>query len=258
MFKLIIADLAGTTVDHGSKAPAGAFIDVFKKFHINVSENHARKPMGLHKRDHIRCMLQEPEVAQEFLKQYNRPHNDEDIEQIFQAFLPIQLACLPNYCTLIPGALETFAFLRSRNIKIANTTGYNCQMTQMVLNATKAQGFTPDFAICAEEVPQGRPAPWMIYQSMQNLNITSIDQVLKIGDSISDIQAGINAGCYTVGVVSSGNMLGLSQEEIASMPQEKFDKIYLEAENAMLQAGAHAVIPSIKDLPELIIHLENS
>ena len=55
--RLVIFDLAGTTIDFGSRAPAGVFVEVFAREGVTVADAEARVPMGMHKRDHIREML---------------------------------------------------------------------------------------------------------------------------------------------------------------------------------------------------------
>ena len=52
--KLVVADMAGTIVDYGSCAPAGVFVELFKRHKIDVTYQQAREPMGLQKRDHIK------------------------------------------------------------------------------------------------------------------------------------------------------------------------------------------------------------
>src|SRR6202035_5805492 len=62
--QLVVFDWAGTTIDHGSLAPLAAFIEAFAQHDVAVSAEEARGPMGLHKKDHIRTMLEMPAVAQ--------------------------------------------------------------------------------------------------------------------------------------------------------------------------------------------------
>ena len=64
MLKAVILDWAGTVVDHGSRAPMGAFVRAFAEFGVAVSIADARGPMGMAKRDHIAAMMALPHVAQ--------------------------------------------------------------------------------------------------------------------------------------------------------------------------------------------------
>ena len=55
--QLVVFDWAGTTIDFGCMAPAGAFVAAFAANGVDVTLAEARGPMGLHKKDHIRAML---------------------------------------------------------------------------------------------------------------------------------------------------------------------------------------------------------
>ena len=59
----VILDWAGTVVDHGSRAPMGAFVRAFAQFGVTVSIADARGPMGMAKWDHIRAVGHTPSVA---------------------------------------------------------------------------------------------------------------------------------------------------------------------------------------------------
>ena len=61
-----------------------------------------------------------------------------------------------------------------------------------------------DMAITSSEVPRGRPAPYMIFQIMEHLEILDVHQVMKVGDSPADLEEGFNAGCGEVVGVLSG------------------------------------------------------
>ena len=45
--KAVILDWAGTVVDHGSRAPMGAFVRAFAEFGVAISVADARGPMGI-------------------------------------------------------------------------------------------------------------------------------------------------------------------------------------------------------------------
>ena len=44
--RLVAFDLAGTTIDFGSRAPAGVFVELFARHGVTVSEAEVRGPMG--------------------------------------------------------------------------------------------------------------------------------------------------------------------------------------------------------------------
>jgi phosphonoacetaldehyde hydrolase len=61
--KMVILDMAGTTVDYGSCAPAAAFVELFDRHGISLSLGKAREPMGMNKRDHIKALAADQSVA---------------------------------------------------------------------------------------------------------------------------------------------------------------------------------------------------
>lgn len=56
----VIFDLAGTTVDYGSPAPAKPFVALFARHGVQISVEEARGPMGTRRRDHITALLAPP------------------------------------------------------------------------------------------------------------------------------------------------------------------------------------------------------
>lgn len=252
----VIFDLAGTVIDFGSCAPAGAFVSVFESHHIKATLAQARVPMGLHKRDHIHTMLSMPELTDQWQQHYGRMWTEQDVDKIYQDFIPLQLAALPHYSTLIPGACETVAQLQRDGLRVGVSTGYNREMLEMVLRHAEEQGLLPDAATCGGDVPSGRPAPWMIFRLMEQLEVYPPTAVVKVGDTLADIEAGLNAGVWSVGVTQTGNMLGLPEAEFNALTDEDLQQRTQEAREAMLAAGAHYVIESVTDLPDLLKQIE--
>ncbi len=68
---------------------------------------------------------------------------------------------------------------------------------------------------------------------------------MKIGDTISDIEEGLNAGMWTIGLTQSGNSLGLSQDEIDRIDPEILKSQLSKIETSMRKAGAHYVMDGI-------------
>ncbi len=214
--KLIVFDLAGTIVDHGCMAPIAAFVEAFRQMGITVSNKQTRGPMGLHKLDHIRELLKLPDVIQQWQDKYDRESTDDDARQIYEAFIPMQRDVAQLHATLIPGFKECAAALKESAIAVATSTGYPRVVADPVFHMAAEQGFGPDNTVCADEVPAGRPAPWMIFRNMEQLGIFPPSAVVKVGDTVPDIQAGRNAGVWTVGVTETGSEFGLTQEELGA------------------------------------------
>lgn len=253
---LVVFDLAGTVVDHGSRAPAGAFCELFRRRGIVATEAEARVPMGMHKRDHIAEMLGMPAIAAQWREKHGRDSNLQDLDSLFQEFLPLQLDALPQFADAIPGAADVIARLKSRGVKTAATTGYNREMTAFLVRALASQGLAFDFTCCAAEVPAGRPRPWMVHRSMEALDAFPPRRVVNIGDTITDIRTGVNAGVWSVGVTMTGNMLGMSREQADSLIAEEAGLLHETARQSMQDAGADMVVDSVASLPHAIERIE--
>jgi phosphonoacetaldehyde hydrolase len=253
---LVIFDWAGTTVDHGCFAPVAAFVQTFAQQGVEVTTDQARIPMGLHKRDHIRAMLQMPEVARRWRAAHGRDATEPDVDRLYSHFIPLQLEVIADHSRLVPGLLDCVAELRGHGIAIGATTGYFRDAAQRVYDQARSQGYLPDHAVCAEEVPQGRPAPWMIFRIMEALAIFPPSVVVKVGDTVPDIDEGRNAGVWSVGVTRTSNEVGCHEEELAALSSAERGQKLAAAQRKLEAAGAHAVIESVDELPALIWSLE--
>jgi phosphonoacetaldehyde hydrolase len=80
--------------------------------------------------------------------------------------------------------------------------------------------------------------------------------VVKVGDTKADIEEGLNAGTWTVGVTRTGNYVGLSREELAGLPADQSAQLIRNAADTLRRAGAHYLIASIADLPPVLDEIE--
>jgi len=122
--KAVIFDWAGTVIDYGSLAPMGAFVETFGEFGVSISIDEARGPMGMAKRPHIAALMSLPRVAKAWADRHGRAPTEADIDAVYAAFVPKNIAVAARYATLIPGASEVATELRSKGIKIGSSTGY--------------------------------------------------------------------------------------------------------------------------------------
>jgi phosphonoacetaldehyde hydrolase len=248
----VVFDWAGTTVDYGCFSPTAPFIEVFAARGVTVTIEQARRPMGLMKRDHLRALTQLPEVAAQWQAVHGRPPTEADVEALFAEFVPLQLAVLSDYAAPIPGVVETVAELRRRGVKIGSTTGYTREMMNVLVPEAARRGYAPDAWTCSTDVPAGRPYPWMVFQNAMQLNVYPMEAMVKIGDTVPDIEEGLNAGMWTVGVALTGNELGLTEAEAAALSPEARRQRLTPIYQKLYQAGAHDVVDSVADcLPVL-------
>ena len=254
--KAIILDWAGTTMDYGCYAPAVVFVEVFKRKGVPITMEEAREPMGAHKRVHIAAISKIPAVAARWKEKHGRDCTEADIDAMFADFVPLQLACLANYADLIPGCLEAVAKFRKRGLKIGSTTGYLVDMMALLLAEAKKRGYEPDSTVCAEQVPAGRPEPWMCLENAKNLRIFPLEAVVKVGDTLPDMTEGLNAGMWTIGLAKTGNEVGLNGDEIAQLSPAEYDRRIKRAYERLRATGAHYVVDSIVEVPPVLDEID--
>ncbi|MBC8354379.1 MAG: phosphonoacetaldehyde hydrolase [Planctomycetes bacterium] len=251
--ELVVFDLGGTIIDHGCMAPVVAFVSAFQALGIEISTDQARGPMGLAKLDHIRELFKLPSVTSQWNSQHDREWSEEDVVATYERFLPMQTELAKQHTDIIPGFVECWAALRAAEIAIGTTTGYPRKVVGPILEALSQAGFQLDAHFCADEVPAGRPAPWMINGIMDRLNITSPRAVVKVGDTMPDMQAAKNANVWAIGITESGSEFGLTEDELSALsPVDRTAKHNTAAEK-LRKSGAHAIVKSLAELPSLIV-----
>ena len=256
MLKLrgIILDWAGTVIDHGSRAPVAALRAIFDQAGVPISEEEARASMGLAKREHIRSLLETPRIAAEWAK--IRQPAATGADDLYARFIPQQLEVLRDHSTLIDGAAPAADRMRRRGLKIGTTTGYNRVMLDSLLARAAGQGFVPDFAACPDDVPSGRPDPYMCYLNATRLRVYPLWTLVKIGDTPADIAEGLNAGMWTIGITRTGNEVGLSPAEWEAASIDDRLRLLHSAKQTLLDAGAHYVAESVADCDAILDRIE--
>jgi phosphonoacetaldehyde hydrolase len=76
--------------------------------------------------------------------------------------------------------------------------------------------------------------------------------MVKIGDTIPDIEEGLNAGMWTIALTVSGNGFGMTAEEVANLSPQTLEAKRSGIAAQMYQAGAHYVIDGVWDCMPVI------
>jgi phosphonoacetaldehyde hydrolase len=248
----VIFDWAGTAVDHGSLAPLAPFVRAFAARGVEVTSDEARGPMGLGKRDHIRELLKLPAVASRWRERHGGDATENDVDDLYRRFVPLQLEVIDEFSEVVPGLLDCVGELRGRGVAVGATTGYFREAAERVYRRAAEQGYRPDHCVCAEEVPAGRPAPWMVFRVMEALGVYPPSAVVKVGDTAPDIGEGLAAGAWSVGVVRSSSEVGCTAREWAALPPAEQQRRAAACRAPLLAAGAHAVIDTLAELPAVL------
>ena len=252
--KGVVLDWSGTTLDAYVIAPALVFVEVFRNQGVEITMEEAREPMGLRKDLHIKVLTEVPEIRERW-KEVKGAHPDQgDVDAMFADFVPLQLECLPQYATLLPGVAATISQLQAEGIKIGSTTGFTRVMVDILEEAAAKQGYLPDAAVAGDEVVNGaRPRPFMLYRNLDLMGVSPIQSVVKVDDTISGVGEALEAGCWGVGVARYSNYMNIdSLDEAATLSEEEIERRVARTRGILEQAGAHYVVDSLAELPEVI------
>jgi phosphonatase-like hydrolase len=192
-FALVVLDMAGTTVRDDGVVDE-AFVSALSSVGIEPgsprfasAEVYVRDTMGQSKAEVFAALL-DPDEAVRATEAFARAY-----EQIVAA----------GRVAAIEGALEVFATLRQHDVKIALTTGFAPSTRDALITALE-WGEQIDLALSPADCGRGRPEPDMIFGAMQRLGVTDAGAVAVVGDTVSDLEAGTNAGARAVIGVLSG------------------------------------------------------
>jgi len=201
--KLVVFDMAGTTVQDQGEVPL-AFTAALHKQGIDITPDQLNAVRGASKRQAVFDLI---------------PAGPDRQTRADQAYLEFKRDLAQRFSQsvqCVPGAPETFANLRQRGIRVALNTGFDREITQLLLAALRWDGGTTvDAVACGDEVRQGRPAPFLIFRCMELTETQSVHEVAVVGDTVLDLQAGHNAGVrWNIGVLSGAH----SQEKLMREP----------------------------------------
>lgn len=253
--RLVVFDWAGTTVDYGSSAPSEVFDRTFTNAGLHFTPEEINRPMGMEKRAHIRELLSSESGSRQWLETYGRPWTEEDVERLYQEFEDTLRQVVAEHSAPIPGVVETVAKLREQGLQIGSTTGYTSEMMELVIPRAKALGYEADCVVTPDITGASRPTPFMLYECMRRLHVYPPAAVVKVGDTVVDIQEGKNAGAWSIGILTGSNLLGLTQEAYQAAAPDELEARKRSAADRYREAGADLVIDSILELPAAIDEL---
>ncbi len=252
--KGLVLDWSGTTADAYVLAPAVVFVQVFKKHGVEISMPEARGPMGLRKDLHIKALTEEPEIRDRWQGVHGKEPDQGNVDAMFADFVPMQLDCLRQYTTLLPHVAEVTQRFQKDGIKIGSTTGFVRSMVDILEADAKKQGYVPDASVAGDEVEHGaRPKPFMVYRNLDLMDVHPIQSVVKVDDTVSGVGEALEAGCWGVGIARYSNYINVdSLAHVESLSEAEMDRRLAATREILRKAGAHYVIDSFDQLPEVV------
>lgn len=254
--RAVVLDWAGTTVDFGCIGPTAAFREAFAAFGVAVDIEEIRTFMGLKKIDHVRAMLRMSTVAARWRQIHGRDPDERDVQAVYAKTEPLMLEFIADHAEPVPGLLEVVSALRARGVRIGSSTGYTRPMLDRLMSAAAQRGYEPEAAFCSTDVPAGRPNPWMCYLNAIALETYPMSAMVKIGDTVADIEEGLNAGMWTIGLTMSGNELGLNHHKATSINPAELATLLDVIAQRFRKVGAHYTARGVWEVLPLIDDIE--
>ena len=194
---LVVFDLAGTTVEDAGQVPA-AFSAALQKHGLAIEWGLLASVRGASKRDAISRL-----VASRI---GDRNEARACADAIYADFCRALAERFAAELRPVPGAPDVFRWLQQRGVRVALNTGFDRPMTQLITDGLCWNDGLVDAVVCGDDVPQGRPAPFLIFRAMEITGMACVHRVVNIGDTALDLQAGWNAGvAVNVGVLSGAH-----------------------------------------------------
>ena len=197
--KLVVFDLAGTTVKDDRNVHK--VLQKALAIHgVSVSLEDCNDVMGLPKPIAIRDLLERRYEG-------SRPVTEPWIAEIHTHFVKEMIAFYKTDPSVSEkeGVSDTFRKLKANNMKVVVDTGFDRQITDPLLERLgwKKEALI-DGSVTSDEVERGRPYPDLIFRAMEITDIKDASQVVKVGDTLSDVHEGQAAGCGMVVGVTTG------------------------------------------------------
>jgi phosphonatase-like hydrolase len=206
--RLVVFDIAGTTLlDSGNVAEA--FTTAMREHGYVISTEEVNPLMGYKKPVAIRMLLEKYEQ--------DDPQRITDtlVHAIHDRFVGLMIVYYQTGSGVepLPGVDKVFTYLKGKGVKIGLDTGFSKDIAQAIIDRLgwEKEGKV-NYVVASDEVPSGRPAPYMIQKMMDLAGISDPEEVVKIGDTEVDINEGKNARClFSIGITTGA----FTREELA-------------------------------------------
>src|ERR1041385_8529397 len=188
--ELVIFDIAGTLIEDHDEVTL-AFHAALLENDIRVTREELREWKGGAKR----------EVIRQFVAARKTNASEALIEKTFADFRRILENKYLTSLTPIKGAEQVVRDLRKQGVKTATITGFYRELRDAIIDRLGWRGQF-DAHISSDDVPRGRPAPYLIFHAMEATGTVNVRNVVVVGDTPLDLQAATNAGAIAVGVLT--------------------------------------------------------
>jgi phosphonoacetaldehyde hydrolase len=196
--KLIVFDLEGVLVDPQNRAITAALLETFARQRLMLTTAQVGSVAGLVNYEQVRTLLEMPAVGDQFQFVHGRRWNEADAMELAHDLAAQQRIAVGRHCEVAAEAASCVADLKTRGLAIGTVSNYPREIAELLWDALGIEGIAIDASVCVDDVSSGRPAPWMIFRLMQELDVFPPAAVVKVGASPLSSEEAANAGCRSI------------------------------------------------------------
>lgn len=215
--KCFVFDMAGTIINDDGNIVRTTLMESMMSCNFIVKSDDIDAVMGMPKKQAIGSLL------------------NMHVEPIHKDFIKRMIKHYESHASLIDGVLDAIDFIHHNGVRVALDTGFPREIADVIIKKLNI-GSRIDILVTPDDVGGvGRPHAKMINKISDELQVFP-HEIIKVGDTVSDIEEGLNAGClHSVGVTTG-----------TCSP------------NQLADAGATMVVSSIWELIARTIHMFGS
>ncbi len=198
--------MAGTTINDKGLVQQAAINSMLNILSVSITKRDADLVMGIPKNIAFETLCNKAEISAD-------GHTINQLVEHFNEELNSLYSSSENI-SLMPFAAELFQAMRNSSTLVYLNTGFERSVATTIVKTLNLETLIDGY-IGSDEVEKGRPNPDMIFKAMKKTNITNANDVMKVGDTVSDLYEGYSAGCrYNIAVLSGAQNF----DELSSCP----------------------------------------
>lgn len=167
-----------------------------------------------------------------------------------QTFEQALSAAAGEHAELTPGALEQLQQLHLQNVPCA-------WLDELPRDASSALATPlPDWLRAApSRAGRAWPAPDACWQALVDLQVAQLDGCVLISGEPRLLQAGLNAGLWTIGLAACGSLCNQAPANWQALAAAERDRLRTQATLTLYRLGVHAVIDQLSELGPCLVDL---
>lgn len=148
-----------------------------------------------------------------------------------------------EHAELAPGAAQLLARLEAQGTPWIWLDGLGGEASPRLAQAlpVSVEGLTP-------RTTRPWPAPDLCWQALSRLRVDRLEGCVLVSGNPLLLRAGLNAGCWTVGLAASGPLCGLAPGDWQALAGSERDRLRAQATLELYRLGAHSVVDHLGEI----------